>query len=83
MPQSPNLVLASLPQNVYAAMETHLQPVTLAFGDVIADVGELVSKVYFPFTGVVSLVVPMPNPPFPPWSTARRASQRSAAARSA
>jgi CRP-like cAMP-binding protein len=57
--QSPNLILASLPQNIYAAMEPHLQHVPLAFGDVIADVGEPIRRVYFPFSGVVSLVVPM------------------------
>jgi CRP-like cAMP-binding protein len=59
MPQSPNLILAALPQNVFAAMEPHLERVTLPFGEVIAAVGEPIKKVYFPFTGVVSLVVPM------------------------
>jgi CRP-like cAMP-binding protein len=59
MSQSPNLILASLPQNIFAAMEPHLERVTLAFGDVIADVGEPVRRVYFPFSGVSSLVVPM------------------------
>jgi hypothetical protein len=48
-----------LPQNIFAAMEPHLRNVTLAFGDVIAEPGEPVSNVYFPFTGVVSLVVAM------------------------
>jgi CRP-like cAMP-binding protein len=33
--------------------------VTLPFGDVIAEPGEPVRNVYFPFTGVVSLVVQM------------------------
>src|SRR5215203_627272 len=59
MPQSPNRILNALSQNIFAAMEPHLRNVTLAFGDVIAETGEPVSNVYFPFTGVVSLVVEM------------------------
>jgi hypothetical protein len=59
MSQSPNQLLASLPQNIFAAMEPHLARETLTFGDVIADVNEPVRKVYFPFSGVLSLVVPM------------------------
>ena len=59
MAQSPNRILNSLPQNIFAAMEPHLQQVTLPFGDVIAEAGEPVHKVYFPFAGVVSLVVEM------------------------
>jgi CRP-like cAMP-binding protein len=59
MPQSPNRILNALPQNIFAAMEPHLRNVTLAFGDVIAETGELVRDVYFPFIGVVSLVVEM------------------------
>jgi hypothetical protein len=41
MPQSPNRILNALPQNIFAAMEPHLRNVTLAFGDVIAETGEL------------------------------------------
>src|SRR4051812_26009115 len=59
MPQSPNRLLASLPQNVFAAMEPHLRLVKLAFGDVISDTDQQMRRVYFPLTGVVSLVVDM------------------------
>jgi len=59
VPQSQNLILNVLPQNIFAAMEPHLRDVTLAFGDVVAETGDAVSNVYFPFTGVVSLVVEM------------------------
>src|SRR5688500_16101527 len=59
MSQSPNQLLASLPQNIFAAMEPHLKPVTLGFGDVIAETDRPISKVYFPFSGVISLVVAM------------------------
>ena len=59
MPQSPNRILNALPQNIFAAMEPHLRHEVLAFGDVIAEPGEPVRNVYFPFTGVISLVVEM------------------------
>jgi len=59
MSQSPNRILNALSQNIFAAVERHLRDVTLAFGAVVAETGEPVSNVYFPFTGVVSLVVEM------------------------
>ena len=59
MPQSPNRILNALPQNIFAAMEPHLRNVTLTFADVVAETGEQVRNVYFPFVGVVSLVVEM------------------------
>ncbi len=59
MPQSQNLILASLPQNIFAAIEPSLERVSLNFGDVIAETGEAIRRVYFPFSGVVSLVVDM------------------------
>jgi CRP-like cAMP-binding protein len=40
-------------------MEPHLELATLAFGDVIAETGEPIRRVYFPYSGVVSLVVEM------------------------
>src|SRR4051812_29090423 len=57
MSQSPNRLLASLSQNIFAAMEPHLRLVKLAFGDVISDTDQPINHVYFPFSGVVSLVV--------------------------
>jgi CRP-like cAMP-binding protein len=59
MRQSPNRILDVLPQNIFAAIEPHLRDVTLGFGDVVAETGEAVHNVYFPFSGVVSLVVEM------------------------
>ena len=59
MPQSPNRLLASLPQNIFAAMEPHLLRVALPFGDVVAEPDQPITQVYFPFTGVISLVVEM------------------------
>jgi hypothetical protein len=57
MSRSPNRILNSLSQNIFAAMEPHLQPVTLNFADVVAETNQPISKVYFPYLGVVSLVV--------------------------
>jgi Crp-like helix-turn-helix domain len=59
VPQSPNRILNALPQNIFAAMETHLRPEQLAFGRVVAETGGQVDKVYFPYTCVISLVVEM------------------------
>src|SRR5690349_8030057 len=56
VPQSPNRILNALPQNIFAAMEPHLRNAPLVFGEVIAEPGEAVAHVYFPFSGVVSLV---------------------------
>ena len=59
MSPSPNRLLASLPQNIFSAMEPHLERVTLVFGEVVAETDQPIRKVYFPFSGVVSLVVAM------------------------
>jgi hypothetical protein len=59
MSQSPNRILNSLPQNVFAALEPQLRSVDLKFGQVIAETDELVSNVYFPHSGIISLVVEM------------------------
>jgi hypothetical protein len=52
-------LLAALPQNVFAAMQPHLVRTALAFAEVVAETDQRIRKVYFPFTGVVSLVVAM------------------------
>jgi CRP-like cAMP-binding protein len=59
MAQSPNRILDVLPQNIFAALRSHLSVVNLVFGDLIAEPGKPVARVYFPHTGVVSLVVEM------------------------
>src|ERR1043166_6937181 len=59
MSQSSNRILNSLPQNIFAAMQPHLKSTDLNFGDVIAETGEPVKRVYFPHSGVISLVVEM------------------------
>src|SRR5215213_7247263 len=57
MSQSENRILNSLPQNVFAAAEPHLKPVDLRFGDTVAETDQAIDKVYFPHSGVISLVV--------------------------
>jgi CRP-like cAMP-binding protein len=59
MAQSQNRILNSLPQNIFAAVEPHLKHVNLAFGAVVAETDRPVERVYFPDTGVISLVVEM------------------------
>ena len=57
MAQSPTLILNALPQNIYAAMQPHLKVVNLKFGDVVAEPEQVATSVYFPHSGVISLVV--------------------------
>jgi CRP-like cAMP-binding protein len=59
MEQSKNRILNSLPQNIFAAVERHLRHTDLKFGDVVAETSQPVKLVYFPTTGVISLVVEM------------------------
>jgi CRP-like cAMP-binding protein len=59
--QSPNRMLNSLPENIFAAIEPHLQPVSLVFGDVVCETSQPIRRVYFPYLGIVSLVVEMKN----------------------
>ena len=59
MAQSPNRILDTLPQNIFAALQPHLKSVDLAFGDIVANPDQPVEQVYFPHTGVISLVVEM------------------------
>jgi CRP-like cAMP-binding protein len=54
---SPNLLLASVSADVYAALQPHLKTVELKHGAVIAETGGLVKNVYFPHSGIISLVV--------------------------
>ncbi|MGA6943749.1 MAG: Crp/Fnr family transcriptional regulator [Pseudolabrys sp.] len=57
MSKSPNRLLASLPSGVYSALTPHLKIVELKFGDVVAEAGSAFRQVYFPYSGVISLVV--------------------------
>ena len=54
---SPNRLLASLPVNAFSAISPHLKIVELKFGAVLAEAGSPIRQVYFPYSGVISLVV--------------------------
>jgi CRP-like cAMP-binding protein len=59
MSQSPNRILASLSAEVFAVIQPHLKLVPLTLGEVVADTGSTVTRIYFPHSGVISLVVEM------------------------
>jgi len=54
---SPNKLLASLSTKVFAAIEPRLKEVELQHGDILAETMSKVRQVYFPHSGVISLVV--------------------------
>ena len=57
MAKSPNRLLASLSSEVFSALAPQLKTVELRFGDVVAEAGAPIRRVYFPYAGVISLVV--------------------------
>ncbi len=57
MSKSPNRLLASLPADIFSEISPHLKIVELKFGDVLAEPGSPIRQVYFPYSGVISLVV--------------------------
>ena len=57
MSKSPNRLLASLPADAFSAISPYLKIVELKFGDVVAEAGSAIRQVYFPYSGVISLVV--------------------------
>jgi CRP-like cAMP-binding protein len=56
-PQSPNHMLAALPPADFELIRPNLRSVELAHELVLARAGEAIPRVYFPHTGVISLVV--------------------------
>lgn len=57
MPRASNLFLASLPEADYEAVRPHLKSVELPQSMVLFDIGTPIHQVYFPHSGVVSIVV--------------------------
>jgi CRP-like cAMP-binding protein len=51
-----NRVLASIPAKEYQRLRSQLEPVTLAFGQVLYEPGETIKHVYFPLDCLVSLL---------------------------
>jgi CRP-like cAMP-binding protein len=52
-----NRLLAALPPDIFAALERDLADVTLEQGTVLFEPGDPIERVYFPQTGVVSLLI--------------------------
>ncbi|HRF09637.1 MAG TPA: Crp/Fnr family transcriptional regulator [Xanthobacteraceae bacterium] len=52
-----NHLLASLPEPEFALLQPHLKDVPLKQGTVLCEQGELIDQVYFPDSGMVSIVV--------------------------
>ena len=55
--QHPNRLLASLPAADFELLRPHLKPFELVHEDLLFDAGDPVNWVYFPHSGVISLVV--------------------------
>jgi CRP-like cAMP-binding protein len=53
----PNQLLASLASADFELLSPHLKPVELVHGAVLFETGDPVTRVYFPHSGIVSLVV--------------------------
>lgn len=51
-----NRLLTALPAGEYARLRALLEPVTLTYGDVLCEPGQLIKHVYFPVDCVVSLL---------------------------
>jgi CRP-like cAMP-binding protein len=56
-----NLLLAALPASDYSLLAPHLTDVTLPQGSLLQDRGERLRYVYFPRSGMISLLVVMQN----------------------
>lgn len=58
MPKAPltNRLLEALPKNEFRRLLPDLQPSPLVFGKVIYEPGDLIRHVYFPMSGIVSLL---------------------------
>ena len=54
-----NKLLAALPRNDFQHLLSHLASVVLAQGDVLYEAGAEVDEVYFPLSGMISLLVVM------------------------
>jgi CRP-like cAMP-binding protein len=51
-----NRVLASIPAKEYGRLRSQLEPVTLAFGQVLYEPGGTIKHVYFPLNSLISLL---------------------------
>jgi CRP-like cAMP-binding protein len=59
LPPNRNRILEALPADEYAQVRPHMDEVSLPMGEVIFELAEIISAIYFPLSGVISLVAPM------------------------
>lgn len=52
-----NRLLAALPHRDYRRLARYLKPVSLTFGQVLFEPGARIRQVYFPYGGVISLLI--------------------------
>ena len=57
LPSSPNRLLASLLPADLELLRPHLKPTELKHAEVLFDAGDKIDRVYFPHSGIISLVV--------------------------
>lgn len=55
-PRSANRLLAALPKKEYEALKPHLEEVPLVFNKILYQPNEMISDVYFPNSGIISLL---------------------------
>ncbi|MEP6818082.1 MAG: Crp/Fnr family transcriptional regulator [bacterium] len=55
-PPIPNRLLAALPKKDYQVVQRHLEEVPLVFEEILYRPDELISDVYFPNSGIISLL---------------------------
>jgi len=55
-PSDQNRLLAALPHRDYQRLARYLEPVSLSFGQVLYEPGGRIAHVYFPHSGVISLL---------------------------
>jgi CRP-like cAMP-binding protein len=54
-----NHILAALPEDEYQRLSAHLEPVDLPSGQVLYEIDEIITYLYFPFNAMISLVTQM------------------------
>lgn len=57
VPHSPNHLLATLPVSTFELLRPHLETIELVQEDVLVAAGDRLTRVFFPHSGVISLVV--------------------------
>lgn len=57
--QPSNHLLATLPPRAYRRLAADLEPATLNHGDILCEADQAIRSIYFPNSGLISMVVPL------------------------